>query len=1530
MVFGIKTKKRRVTKPAGKTAETATPGFHVERRFTTKGENPLDQIKYTKRSSVISNPDGSVVFKMDEVTVPEGWSQLATDIIVSKYFRKRGVPKTGHEVSAREVVYRITNTIRQAGEELGGYFLSTEDADAFEAELAYILINQYGAFNSPVWFNCGLYHQYGITGSGGNWYWDPEKDEFAVTADSYSHPQSSACFIQSVDDDLMSIFGLAKSEAKLFKFGSGTGTNFSKLRGKQERLSGGGTSSGLMSFLEVLDRGAGATKSGGTTRRAAKMACLDIDHPEIADFVNWKVNEEKKVAALIAAGYSSDFNGEAYKTVSGQNSNNSVRVSADFMHAYLNNKEWNTTFRTTGEVCDTYRATDLMKQIAHATWVCADPGMQFDTTINRWHTCKESGRINASNPCFPGDAKVYTDKGLIDFSEIIDRVNSGETFKIYTNNVTSKTPSKGVSLSDPSQFMITGINDIYLLKFSNGLALRCTENHRIFTSTRGMIETKNLTPEDEIFVNDCPLLPENRDSSFGCSIDWQDYRKKGERYQAINLPLCWDEDFAEILGHLIGDGTVGETMLVWTYGSKEDKEELLPKHKKYLENIVGKGSVNYSIMANGVEQLRVVRAPFRHFLEKLGVKRAKAAHKEVPESVFQTPAPIMAAFLRGLFNADGCAYEGKNATRYVGLGSKSLQLLQDVQKLLLVFGIHSNIYSCARDQESTKFHYTRKDGTTVEYTSPGLSYDLRISANSIKSFYKFIGFSVSNKKNKLEDWVTGKEFYNTKNTVSLVSMEYDSTEVTYNLTEPLNHSYIVDGIVVGNCAEFMFLDNSSCNLASINLMKLYNAGAGEFDAEAFKHVCKMFILAQEILVDFSSYPTEPITRSSHDFRPLGLGYANMGTLLMVNGLPYDSDEGRELCSAITATMTGHAYTVSSEIAQVKGAFPAYARNRQSMLEVIKMHREAAYQIDQEKCPRYLIDAARLAWDSALAGGAKYGFRNAQATVLAPTGTIGLLMDCDTTGIEPDYSLVKFKKLAGGGYFKIVNQSIPVALRKLRYTETQINEIITYISGTSSLKDAPFINRETLKSKGFTKEDMDKVEKTLPGVFNLSLAFNSVVLGEKTLQRFGLTPDKYTQPDFNLLDALGFSEEEIEDAGVHICGKMTIEGAPHIKDEHLPVFDCANRCGKYGQRFLAPIAHIKMMSAAQKFISGAISKTINLPNQITEEEIERLYIESWREGLKAVAFYRDGSKHAQPLNAIADQKKKLDFKRQSATSTADQVPIAATPVLKRRRLPKKRHGFTIEARVGGQKVYLRTGEYNDCTLGEIFIDMHKEGAAFRSMMNCFAIAISLGLQYGVPLDEYINCFTFTRFEPSGTADHPNIKMATSPIDFIFRVLGMEYLGMTDFVQVKPNEEDLAVNLRAQMKELKKKLTEKKTEPKAEAGEMPDPAVPKTFLADHVRPEAPAKERAETTDVPHIVVTKRTDTSGAMDGLQTKITSSGAVVRLGSAAKKESTTSASQYLSTMMGDAPFCDQCGHLTMRNGSCYRCLNCGNSMGCS
>lgn len=1026
--------------------------FRIKRFFTKEGVSPYEEVRYVKRSSRILNPDGSVVFELNDAEVVEDWSQLSVDILVSKYFRKAGVPVTGCETSIRQVVYRIAHTLRTEGEKMG-YFVDGDEAQCFEDELTHLLLNQKAAFNSPVWFNLGLYHEYGIEGQGGSFYYDFLTDKIEITKNAYQHPQLSACFIQSVKDDLMEIFSLMKNEARLFKYGSGTGTNFSKIRSKDEKLSGGGTSSGLMSFLEVLDRAAGATKSGGTTRRAAKMVILDVDHPEIVDFINWKKKEEQKAKKMVESGIPVE---EAIHTISGQNANNSVRVTDEFMQACENNEPFSTRYRVTGEVAQTFKAKELLRLIAEAAWECGDPGLQFDTTINKWHTCKASGKINASNPC----------------------------------------------------------------------------------------------------------------------------------------------------------------------------------------------------------------------------------------------------------------------------------------------------------------------------------------------------------------------------------------------------------------SEYMFLDDSSCNLASINLMKFIRED-NKFDIDAFKQAISVMILAQEIIVDLASYPTEQIARNSHDFRPLGLGYANLGTLLMVLGIPYDSPKAFSYCSAITSILTGYAYTTSAHIAERKGPFPAYSLNKESMLDVIKMHREYAKKIDTTLIPENLSNASKQVWDDALLVGMRNGYRNAQCSVLAPTGTIGLLMDCDTTGIEPDFALVKFKKLAGGGYFKIVNNSVERALRNLGYTEKEIGEIIEYMVGTSNLDTTPYINRQSLYEKGLTKAEIDIAEESLKRVFHIVEAFNPRILGQDCMKRLNIPEEKWNDVNFNFLLHIGFRSEEIEEASKVACGRMTLEGAPHLKPEHLPIFDCANKCGKYGKRFIAPLGHIRMMEAAQPFISGAISKTVNLPNTISVEEVERVFMEAWKRGLKAIAVYRDGSKVIQPLSE-ASKKDKENEKQQI-------LDVWRTP-LQRRRLPKKRKGFTQEARVGGQKIYLRTGEYEDGRLGEIFVDVHKEGASFRSLMNCFAIAVSLGLQYGVPLEEYVDCFTFTRFEPQGpVTDHPYIKHANSMIDYIFRVIALEYLKRWDLCQVKPSE-----------------ITSEKDAEK--------------ILSSPTSSQKELKEAEEILKESKVPVF----------------------------------TSTTSYLSNMMGDAPFCNICGHITVRNGTCYRCLNCGNSLGCS
>ncbi len=1002
--------------------QAGTRNMRFDRRFTAPGEDPFSTVRWMTRSSRITEPDGTVIFSMENIEAPDDWSQLAVDIAASKYFRKAGIPKDGSERSVRQLVYRVAHTIRAAGESYG--YVAGEDAVNFESELTYMLVHQLAAFNSPVWFNVGLSHQYGIGGSGGNWAWDFKAGEAGATVDAYSRPQCSACFIQAVGDDLMSIFDLVKNEARLFKYGSGTGTNFSRIRASDEKLSGGGTSSGLMSFLKVLDAGAGATKSGGTTRRAAKMVILDIDHPEIMQFINWKVREEEKVRALIREGYPSDFNGEAYLTVSGQNSNNSVRVTDNFMNAYLNDGTWNTVYRTTGEVAHTYRARELMNDISKAAWASADPGLQFDTTINRWHTCPNSGRINASNPC----------------------------------------------------------------------------------------------------------------------------------------------------------------------------------------------------------------------------------------------------------------------------------------------------------------------------------------------------------------------------------------------------------------SEYMFLDDTACNLASINLVKFVDEN-GKFDIEGFRHTIRVFTTAMDIIVDLASYPTKTIATNSHTYRTLGLGFANLGTTVMLLGYPYDSEESRAFASAVAAVITGHCYRTSSEIASVLGPFAAFEVNREPMLNVMRMHRDSLYKVDSRYADGQLLKAAMDDWNECIKLGEKYGYRNAQASNVAPTGTIGLLMDCDTTGIEPDFAIVKWKKLAGGGYFKIVNKSVEIALGRLGYGAEKVDRIIRTLVGNGTLDGCPFINKESLRGRGMTEDQIEA----------------AVAYVERTHSLDEMTPHLSEQA---LLD-MGFDSEQIDAARDFVNGIQAMELVPEVKREHVQIFDCANRSGK-GTRYIAPMGHVKMMAAVQPFMSGAISKTVNLPSHVTWENVGEVYLDAWKLGLKAIAIYRDGSKASQPLSSGA-----------ASAEEAEKLPRGV-----KQELPKMRGGFTLESTISGHKLFLRTGEYETGDLGEIFIDMYKEGSSYRSILNGFAIAVSIGLQYGVPLEKYVNSFTFTRFEPQGITDHPNIRSCTSVLDFIFRVLGMEYLGRTDFVQVK------------------KAVDENRHE---EAG-RPSFIHPATRSLDEFSREPKTPAAGDVMD-----------------------------------------------RSLMFDqDAPFCSVCGHVTVRNGSCYKCLNCGSTTGCS
>ncbi|MDU8942164.1 vitamin B12-dependent ribonucleotide reductase [Ovoidimarina sediminis] len=1219
----------------------------IERAFTTAGADAYDAVAFTTTTSEIRNPDGTVVFKLENVEVPEGWSQVASDVIAQKYFRKAGVParlkkvrekrvpeflwrsvpdevalaelpedeRFVGEISSKQVFDRLAGAWAYWGWK-GGYFTSEEDARAYFDEMRFMLSTQRAAPNSPQWFNTGLHWAYGIDGpSQGHHYVDHKTGKLTKSKSAYEHPQPHACFIQSCADDLVNeggIMDLWVREARLFKYGSGTGTNFSHLRAEGERLSGGGKSSGLMGFLKIGDRAAGAIKSGGTTRRAAKMVIVDADHPDIEQFIQWKVLEEQKVASIVAGSkmhekmlngifeairtwdgieddafdpaanvalkaaireakkvaipetyikrvldyarqghtsiefptYDTDWDSEAYNSVSGQNSNNSIRVTDAFLKAVDEDGDWELINRVDGKVAKTVKARDLWEKVGHAAWACADPGIQYHDTVNSWHTCPEDGPIRGSNPC----------------------------------------------------------------------------------------------------------------------------------------------------------------------------------------------------------------------------------------------------------------------------------------------------------------------------------------------------------------------------------------------------------------SEYMFLDDTACNLASMNLLTFLKDGV--FQAEDYMHATRLWTLTLEISVLMAQFPSKEIAQLSYDFRTLGLGYANIGGLLMNMGYGYDSLEGRALCGALTAIMTGVAYATSAEIAGELGPFPGYLKNREHMLRVIRNHRRAAHgatsgfeamnvnpvALDAENCPdERLIDLARAAWDEALALGEANGYRNAQATVIAPTGTIGLVMDCDTTGIEPDFALVKFKKLAGGGYFKIINRSVPAALEGLGYTTAEIGEIVSYAVGHGTLGNAPGINHTALVGHGFGQTEIDKIEAALPSAFDIRFVFNQWTLGsEFCTDVLGIPAEKLNDPTFDLLKHLGFKKAEIDAANDHVCGTMTLEGAPHLKEEHYSVFDCANPCGKKGKRFLSVDSHIRMMAAAQSFISGAISKTINMPNSATIEDCQKAYELSWSLGVKANALYRDGSKLSQPLAAalVEDDDEALETLETGTPAEKAQVlaeKIVEKVVVKemirshREKMPERRRGYTQKAIVGGHKVYLRTGEYEDGKLGEIFIDMHKEGAGFRAMMNNFAIAVSVGLQYGVPLEEFVDAFTFTRFEPAGMVQgNETIKNATSILDYIFRELAVSYLDRTDLAHVKPEGETFD-DLGRGEDEGKRNFTEV---PGA-VGSSPVEVLKRVASTGYLRGRAP-QELVVLNGGMALGGSVATDV--ALQTLVAEHTETTTSLATGTVSIDASTKARMQGYE---GDP--CGECGNYTLvRNGTCMKCNTCGGTSGCS
>ncbi len=931
--------------------------LQINRFFTREGTHPYDEVEWEHRDAVIQNyKTGEVAFEQKGVEVPKSWSQNATNIAAQKYFRGNpGTPQ--RETSVKQMIDRVVNKYHEEGL-ARGYFADEAEADVFKAELTHLLVNQKAAFNSPVWFNVG---------------WREK-------------PQVSACFILSVEDEMSSILNWYVEEGLIFKHGSGSGLNLSKLRSSKERLKSGGTASGPVSFMRGADASAGTIKSGGATRRAAKMVVLNVDHPDIKDFIWCKALEERKIRALRDAGFDMDLDGKDAHSVQYQNANNSVRVTDDFMSAVMDDADWELKAVKDGTTIETVKARELMREIAQAAWESADPGMQYDTTVNEWHTCPNTDRINASNPCFPGDARVHTDKGLVRFDDLFKRVQSGETFEVYTHNITNEeSPEESVQLSKPSQLMITGVNEIMKLRFSDGRELRCTPNHRIWTENRGFVRADELTNEDHIKVLDQATPATMASSELPVSTDRITYATKGDRKLALNLPEKWDEEFAYYLGWLIGDGCISGDTVSTIYGSKADQEHAFPRHKALLTKINGSVEPKPSAQENGTIQLRISRRPFRRFLEALGVKVSRAGEKIVPWSIFEAPDDIVAAFLRGLFDADGCAHEGRNS-RYAGLASKSESLLQDVQLLLSRFDVPGRIYQTKKGSND-KFEYVRKsDGERVAYRSTGPSFDLRIASHALGRFFVLVGFDPDTKLESLELLVNARKKASSSRPVVLRSCEPDGFELTYNLTEPRNHAYVVNGVVVANCSEYMHVDNSSCNLASLNLMKFVGDN-DEFDVEAFKHAVEVMFLAQEISVGFASYPTEKIAENSHKMRQLGQGIANIGALLMSQGLPYDSDEGRAWAAAIQAIQTGHCYATSAKIAERVGVFEEYPKNADPMLHVMRKHREEAAKIQADKAPAEMVAAAQAAWDDAVRLGEKHGYRNAQSTVTAPTGCL---------------------------------------------------------------------------------------------------------------------------------------------------------------------------------------------------------------------------------------------------------------------------------------------------------------------------------------------------------------------------------------------------------------------------------------------------------------------------------------------------------------------------------------------------------------
>ena len=1568
--------------------------MNITRHFTTPATDVFSTVEWTTRSSRIANMDGSVVFEMKDAEVPKSWSQLATDIMVSKYFRKAGVPQEdgtlGPERSARQVIHRLAGCWRHWGE-THGYFDSAESAQAFYDELCHMMLHQMAAPNSPQWFNTGLHWAYGLTGPAqGQYRVDPSDPasggEARPTEDAYTHPAPHACHILSVDDDLVNpggIMDLWVREARIFKYGAGAGVNVSSIRGGGEKLSGGGTSSGLMSFLKVGDRAAGSIKSGGTTRRAALMRVLDLDHPDIETFVNWKVREELKVAALVEGmkhldadqretalrlglELTYDFNGEAYSTVSGQNSNNSVRIPHSFFEALDNDGSWDLVRRTDGKLARTVPARDLWEQIGYAAWRCADPGLQYDTNINDWHTCPNAGKIRASNPCVTGDTLVSTTTG---YRRIADLV--GGTAEVIGGD-------GGAAFVD--RIFKTGTKPVFELRTRSGFTLRLTADHRVRTANRGDVPAAELTIDDEVML-------------------------EGVGFGDAFVP----EAMGELLGAAMGDGCIThsgrqDVLYVTVSHGERAVAQRLRGHVEHLKGWVNEGDARGTRPTTIVETATSLRVgtSVQRLVDRLveyAVLDTGSAGKRFRDAVFSLDRNSQAAILRGLFTTDGTVANYGSKSQYVALDSTSREMLRQVQALLLGFGIKAKLYENRRALGQTTARLPDGRGEHADYDVQQM-HSLRISRASRVIFEREIGFMPgSDKRERLASLNRGVVAYAERMTDRVVSLTPAGVEDVYDLTEPRTSHFVANGIVVHNCSEYLFVDNTSCNLASLNLLKFYNSESREFDVEAYEHAIRLWTVVLEISVLMAALPSKVTAERTYRYRTLGLGYANLGAMLMQAGIPYDSERGRAICGTLTAILTGRSYAASAEMAAAMGPFDGFAEDRENMLRVMRNHRRAAYGVertggreggrtdgDGHALGEYeavsvkpvpidaaaaigpvdsakpqtvgvvanadrLLERARVCWDDAVTLGERHGYRNAQATVIAPTGTIGLLMDCDTTGVEPDFALVKFKKLAGGGYFKIANASLRPALEALGYEASQVREILEYVLGrlTLDVEMGEGGNADGLESVGFAgwlrekgleDEDLAKVTKALPTVFELQHAFNAWTLGEQALERLGLTDDA-KKPGFNLLRALGLSKRQIGELNRIICGTQTVEGAPHLRSEHLAVFDCANTCGPTGERFIAAEGHIRMMAAAQPFISGAISKTINLPNSASVDDIKGAYRLSWALGLKANALYRDGCKLSQPLNTKAEGSEDADddavlaaeedegnveagreavasdlveaFSGVGAKPQAASERVVERIVERplRRRLPDTRRSVTHKFNVAGHEGYLTVGLYEDGTPGELFITMAKEGSTIGGLMDSLGTAISVALQYGVPTESLVTKFSHQRFEPAGMSRNPEIPFAKSLVDYIFRWMGMEFVpGYREANAPRREQGEIA-------------LERPKVEPRAEAASAGAAMAPEHGSDPHTGHGNGHATRRFRFDPE--VATER-------PGVEMRAQLAGGPALNKAAAESGSgiDTALAASMKEMQADAPACDVCGTITVRNGTCYRCMNCGASMGCS